>query len=161
MAIASASKRPTDMKRSSVALLALAAGLFAVWIVYLAYLAVTTSHPVVLSRPQFAIAKLWLVAQIDGLDSPVTVREVVYAAPPVRATAPKAGTTIQVKNLADCKDGWAGPGAYILPLGGEQSGYWVAPIPESPGYRASAPRIYPATPETRAQLSELRDLMTK
>jgi hypothetical protein len=149
------------MKRPSVALLAVAAGLFAVWIGYLAYLALTASRPVVLSRPQFAVADLWLVAQVDTLDGPATVREVVYAAPPVRATAPKPGTAIEVKNLADCRDEWKGPGAYILPLTVDGSTYRVAFIPESPGFRAAPPRIYPATPETLQQASEMRDQMPK
>jgi hypothetical protein len=149
------------MKRPSVALLALAAGLFAVWIVYLAYLAVTASHPVVLSRPQFAVAPLWVVVHVDGPNGPVTVREVVYAAPPIRAKAPKAGKTIEVKNLAECKEGWKGPGEYILPLSGDEAGYRVVAIPEGPGYRAAELRIYPATPATREQLGEMRDLTSK
>lgn len=158
MAIASASKRPTDMKRPSVALLAVAAGLFFAWIGYLAYLALTASHPVVLSRPQFFAADLWVIADVDGPDGPVTVREVAYAAPPVRATAPKEGAQIDVKNLADCK-GWAGKGRYILPLAVDGSNYHVPAIPRSPGYGYDEKRIYPDTPETRGQLREMRDRM--
>jgi hypothetical protein len=103
------------MKRPSVALLAVAAGLFAAWIGYLAFLALTASHPTVLSRPQFLVADLWVIAEVDGPEGPVTVREVVYAAPPVRATAPKEGVPIEVKDLAECKKDWTGRGRYILP----------------------------------------------
>lgn len=160
MAIASASMRPTDMKRRSVALLVVAAGLFAAWIAYLAFLAVTASHPVVLSRPQFLVADLWVIADVDVPKGSVTVREVVYAAPPVRDTAPKAGTTIEVKNLGDCK-GWTGNGRYILPLVVDGSAYGVPPIPRSPGYGAGATRVYPDRPETRDQLNEMRDRRTQ
>jgi len=156
MAIASASKRPTDMKRPSVALLAVAAGLFACWIGYLAFLALTASHPVVLSRPQFFAANLWVIADVDGPEGPVTVREAAYAAPSVRATAPKEGTTIEVKNLADCK-GRTGKGRYILPLLAEGGNYYVPPIPRSPSYGGGSPHIYPDTPETLAQLHQMRD----
>ena len=48
-------------------LLAVAAGLFAAWIGYLFYLALTAGHPpVVLSRPQFLVADLWVIAEVDA-----------------------------------------------------------------------------------------------
>jgi hypothetical protein len=154
------------MKRPSVALLAVAAGLFAVWIGYLAYLALTASHPIVLSRPQFLMADLWVVADVEGPEGPVAVSEVVYAAPPVRATAPKVGAVIQVDNLADCKRYWTGRGKYILPLAADDKGYRVPAVPRSPGYPPSSQHgpeclIYPDTPETHGQLSAMRDLMTR
>jgi hypothetical protein len=148
------------MKRRSVARLVVAAGLFAAWIAYLAFLAVTASHPVVLSRPQFLVADLWVIADVDVPKGSVTMREVAYAAPPVRAAAPKDGTTIDVKNLGDCK-AWTGNGRYILPLVADGSAYRVPPIPRSPGYGAGATRVYPDTPETRDQLNEMRDRRTQ
>ena len=159
MAIAYASKRPTDMQRPSVALLTVAAGLFAAWIVYLAYLALTASHPVVLSRPQLLVANLWVIADVDGTDGPVTVSEVVWAEKPVMAAAPKAGTVIEVKNLAESKKDWTGKSRYIIPLLKDGDNYRVAPIPRSPGFGSGPPRIYPDTAETRDQLHALRDRM--
>ena len=147
------------MRRPSVALLVAAAGLFAAWLGYLAFLALTASHPVVLSRPQFLVADLWVIADVDGPEGAVTVRKVEYAAPPVMAVAPKEGAAIEVKNLAECKKDWAGKGGYVLPLVVDGSGYRVPPIPRSPGFGSGPPRIYPDTPETRDQLHEMRDRM--
>jgi hypothetical protein len=135
-------------------LLGLAAGLFAAWIGYLAYLAVTASHPVVLSRPQFLVADLWVIAEVDELDKPVKVVEVPYA----KSEAAEKGSTITVGNLAQCKEDWKGAGRYILPLVKEGSAYQVAAIPRSPG--GPGPQvphlhIYPDKPETRGQLPEL------
>jgi len=151
-------------QRPSIAPLAVAAGLFAAWIGYLAFLALTTSHPVVLSRPQFFVADLWVVADVESPDGPVTVREVVYAVPPARAAAPKEGAVIRVRNLADCKKEGASQGRYILPLVPDEKDFRVPAVPRSPGYPPAAQRgpeyrIYADTPETRAQLRDMRDRM--
>src|SRR5207244_858734 len=95
MPTASASTRPTDLRRSRL-LLALAAGLFAAWIAYLAFLALTTSHPTVLSRPQFLVADLWVIADVDDLDKPVKVVEVPFVQ---KGEAPEKGTKIELGNL--------------------------------------------------------------
>ena len=74
MGTASASTGSTDMPRRP-GLLAAAVVLFTAWIAYLAYLALTASHPVVLSRPQFFVAELWVakaVAKI-GAVKPIVV----------------------------------------------------------------------------------------
>src|SRR5690349_5234573 len=98
MATASASTRPTEMKRRPW-LLAVAVGLFVVWIGYLAFLALTTSHPVVLSRPQFLVADLWVIGEVDDFDRPeVKVVEVVYARPELKGQEPAQGTAIEVSN---------------------------------------------------------------
>jgi hypothetical protein len=59
--------------------LAVAAGLFAAWIGWLAFLAATTTHPVVLSRPQFLVSNLYVIADLKGgpdhPEAAVTVRE--------------------------------------------------------------------------------------
>jgi len=165
MATTSPSRGPIDMKRPSVVLLALAAGLFAAWIGYLAFLVLTTRHLVVLSRPQFLVADLWVVAQVDHLDGPVKVTEVVYAHPNAKADAPKEGTTIEVKNLAECKKDFGQPGAYILPLVWNGKQYRVPPVPPSPGYKLppNGPEyhIYPMTPQTREQLEEMAGNMPR
>jgi hypothetical protein len=138
-------------------LLALAAGLFAAWIFYLATLALTTSHPTVLSRPQFLVADLWVIADVDDLDKPVTVVEAPFA---VKGDAPEKGTKIELGNLSMSKDVWKGPGHYLVPLSRAGDRYYVTPVPRSPGYppeKMTLPpvRIYPDTPETRAQLDHL------
>jgi hypothetical protein len=138
------------MKRRSAVLLAVAAGLFALWIGYLAFLALTQRRPVVLSRPQFLVANLWVIAEVDDPAGPVKVTEVVY--PAAKAEALK-GTTIEVKNLAKCEKDWTGKGTYILPLTAEGQLYHVTAIPRSPGYGSGPPRIYPDTPPAREQLA--------
>jgi hypothetical protein len=131
--------------------LVLAIVLFAGWIGWLAYLVIVTRDSVVLSRPQFLVSTLDVVADIDsreGNPPPITVREVHWPT----ESRDLAGKTIPVENLADCK-GWTGPGSYIVPLitSGKES-YRVAPLPRSPGFEPDQPVIYPATPQTLEQL---------
>jgi len=40
--------------------------LFLAWISWLAYLAATTTHPLVLSRPQFLVTDLDVIAEVGG-----------------------------------------------------------------------------------------------
>ena len=94
--------------------LAAAAALFLGWIGYLAYLALTTTRPVVLSRPQFLAAQLDVIATVaenDGRPDPVVrVQRVQWAANGIEANL--SGQTTKVANLpsATKEDGWAGPG---------------------------------------------------
>jgi hypothetical protein len=138
-------------------LLAAAVALFAAWLGYLAFLALTASRPVVLSRPQFLVADLWVVGQVDDFDRPdVKVVEVVHARPELKGEEPAKDAVIEVSNLPKCKEEGMKPGRYILPLSREGQGYHVTPLPRSPGYGQTLPlRIYPDTPETRAQLHHL------
>jgi len=141
------------MNKRRVWLLAVAAGLFAAWIGYLAYLALmTVGHPtIVLARPQFLIADVWVIAEVKDLDQPITIDEVVY---PEQAKELAKGAEIKLSNLSECKDYWAGPGRYILPLSRSDKGeYGVTLVPHGPP--ALPPRIYPDTEETRAQLNQL------
>jgi hypothetical protein len=145
------------MNAATVRLLG-AAGLFVAWLGWLTVLAVTTSRPIVLSRPQLLVSSLDVIAQVDrGPDRPatVTVLEVVW--PPAGPGQQLVDTPISVTNLADSQ-GWVGPDRYILPLiPGEGQTYKVAPLPRSPGIEGSAltPRVYPLTPETRRQLETI------
>jgi hypothetical protein len=139
-------------------LLALAAGLFAVWIAYLAFLALTTSSPVVLSRPQFLVADLWVIGHVDDFDNTPTIQvnEVVYARPGLDGDKPAKDAKIEVSNLSRCKAEGMKPGPYIMPLSREGQGFHVTPVPRSPGGPVSAQfRVYADTPETRAQLRHL------
>ena len=69
-------------RRYAIVCLAVSAFLFFAWIGVLTYLALTTSKPVVLSRPQMLASDLDVVAQVDSLEAPVSVVEVRYAAAP-------------------------------------------------------------------------------
>jgi hypothetical protein len=137
--------------------LSLAALLFFGWIGYLSYLAATSRHTVVLSRPQFLTSSLDVIAAVerpDGNGEPgVKVLEVHW--PRDDAARKLEGTTIPVADLADC-EGYGDPGEYILPLNRDTKGiYHVAPTPPSPGYGGGRPRIYPLTLETRQQLQNV------
>ncbi len=158
----------------AVVRLAVAAVLFLGWIGYLSYLAATIRNPVVLSRPQFLVSERDVIAVCKGGDKFV-IDEVLY---PKDATGIKKGQTLTVGNLDKCQtfspqDGWrlakGGPTEgqrYLLPLQTAAAAprtnaespivMDVVPIPASPGYPplsgdAGPPRIYPDTPEVRAQ----------
>ncbi len=146
--------------------LAVAAILFVAWLGWLGYLAFSTREPVVLSRPQFLVADLWVIGRIEsGHDgkpsSEVEVAEVLWSA---RGAKPQG--KIVVLDLPRQRPGpgwgWAGPREYILPLtedkGGKVISYRVTRLPPSPGFRSDLDdiRIYPASGEARAQLHELR-----
>ncbi len=155
------------MKRPQLAFLILSGVLFLGWIGYLAYQAFTLPRPnIVLSRPQFLVADLWVIAHVEKKDEPVTLLECVYAAE--GEEKPAAEATLKVTNLADCKklvrtsknelepqDEFTGPGDYILPLTRRSGGYEVTLVPHVPGLTHSGPHIYPLTPETRARLAEM------
>src|SRR5262245_40293137 len=72
---------PTRVLRRRKTLLGVAAALFLLWIGWLVYLAATTTHPIVLSRPQLLVAELVVIADVrEGSSGPlpeVTVREIL------------------------------------------------------------------------------------
>jgi hypothetical protein len=154
------------MKAARLRLL-LAALLFFAWIGWLAYLAakVTLEPPLVLSRPQFLVSNLDVVAQVEQIpdhdDKLTTVNVVqVYYPPGEKALE---GKTIQVAGLAGCHKDWKGPGQYIVPLVRSGDKYFVAAVPHSPGFPPAGEqphrcRIYPANPQTLAQLKSIPKL---
>lgn len=154
---------PKAPSRRDRFLLAATSVMFAAWLGWLGYLAFTTTRPIVLARPQFLAAQLDVIARIEDKDgrpgADVFVEEVAWARD--AGQRPPEKLTVTVPNLADVKaqDGWTGPGLYILPLVKNGSGYSLAPFGASPGFSSAtaAPRIYPVTPQTRAQLREIRD----
>jgi hypothetical protein len=133
--------------------------LFFGWLTWLFYLALTVTHPIVLSRPQFLVSTLDIVAdisEVQGKPSPhVLVRGVCW---PVAVRKSLPGQTIAVTNLAEC-EGWRGAGTYILALVGQrQAGYQVAEIPPMPGLDVLRPRrppIYLKTADTERQLASI------
>ncbi len=106
--------------------------LFFGWIGYLLYLVQTRPQgphggPVILSRPQFLISELDVIAQVDSLGGPVVVQKVVNPrSPEVKGLE---GQPIIVTNLGKCHRlprseqernhpvlDFTGPGKYILAL---------------------------------------------
>lgn len=140
-----------------------AAALFCGWIGWLAYLAATTRDPIVLSRPQLSASTAHLVAELKGdaenPQSKVVIKEVLW--PRSKANELEPGKKLVVLGLDQCgrAQGWFGPGKYILPVVGTANGiYNLTLIPLSPGYmpkREDRLRIYPATPETLAQIKSI------
>lgn len=143
-------------------LLALTAALFFAWLGWLAYLALTTTRPIVLSRPQFLAAHVDVIATVSDKDGRPDSHAKVEKVPWSRDDRLRleTGQALEVVNLPQVtrQDGWDGPGEYILPLVKERGGYAIAAIGASPGLSpgSAAPRIYRLTPETLAQLKLIR-----
>jgi len=135
--------------------------LFTCWMGYLIYLAATRplmsdGVPLVLSRPQFLVSELDVIAEVNGTgpDATVVIKEILY---------PKSGAEVEVEqklavgNLGQCRlrQPVAGeknhpppiaPGLYLLPLQKQEKSYTVVPTPRSPGYppplSSAIPRVY-------------------
>ena len=123
--------------------------LFAGWIGYLAYLVAATRNPIILSRPQFLVSGLDVVATRKG-DDAFRVDEVLY---PAAKDEEWRGKTITVRNLQASQVYSARTGdepvpvdegrQYLLPLDAEEGmNVRVVPTPPSPGYKTGRPRIY-------------------
>jgi hypothetical protein len=121
--------------------LTVAAALFAVWLSYLLWLVLLTRHTIVLSRPQFLVADLWVLAEVTGeAGKPDRKAKIVdlfwYKNPADRKLKDQ---TITIANLAETgSQGYRGAGKYIVPLQKKEAAgqilYVVAAIPLSPGY---------------------------
>jgi hypothetical protein len=142
--------------------LALTAVVFLAWLGWLTFLAATATRPVVLSRPQFLVSTLDVIADVaaqpDGRPADrATIRQIHW---PRQGRDSLVGTTIRISNLPDCSN-WIGQGAYILPLVTDGDSYQVAGLPPSPGFSPTfppvPPRIYPLNRQTERQL----DMMPK
>ena len=174
--------------RPAVGRLVVTVLLFAGWLGYLGYLVVCRPHtpgdlvgafdgqPLTLSRPQFLVSMLHVVARVeDDKGENVVVEEVLY---PKEHAPVKAGDRIRVVNLDKCRPlpdpmekgrepppDFTGPGRYLLPLQStakdNDAPFEVTSTPPSPGYppqRAGSvgpPRLYPATPEMLAEYAEI------
>lgn len=136
--------------------------LFFGWIGYLGYLVAETRNPIILSRPQFLVSSLDVVATRNGPDS-FHIDEVLY---PTAKKDERLGKTITVDNLKGCLVYSARTGGqpvpadegrkYLLPLDVVKgANVRVVPTPPSPGYQTGPPRIYPFD---NAVLSEYRTL---
>jgi hypothetical protein len=145
--------------------LAVAAALFLGWLGWLGYLAATGTDPVVLSRPQFLVSNLYVVADLEGeTDAPhqtVLVREAGGPLPARERPRPGDGLTIANLPQVDRAQGWQGRGRYILPLTRSNGRTLLTRTPPSPGYPATGHdplnrlRIYPVTSSTLRQLQQI------
>lgn len=166
--------------------LILTAALFLSWLGYLTYLVMCRPHtpggllgafegrPLTLSRPQFLVSTLDVVANVSGEKGDrVIIEEVLFpkSNPPV-----KPGEEIHVENIDLCRPlsdplaketnpppDYSGPGRYLLPLqpldANEARRFEVVPTPPSPGFpnptfpgvNPGPPRLYPATEEMLAE----------
>lgn len=150
------------------------------WLSYLAYQVFTrpqraNRQPLILSRPQLLVSRLDVIADVPDPHGKVKVVEVLSP----REGAPlQPGAEIDVDNIDQCfplplgesdeapPPDYTGPGQYLLPLRSYRASgkvhYEVVPIPPSPGYprgmglHPGPPRIYPDTPETRAEYERAR-----
>ena len=119
----------SDVSRSRQWILAVVTGIaFFSWLGYLIYLVQISPRgvagPLVLSRPQFLISELDVVAELKSLHEPVRILEVIQ---PENAGREWIGKSFLVRNLDQChpqvilgdeeiKPDFQGPGKYILPL---------------------------------------------
>ena len=120
------------MQRAKL-LLVIAAVLFAGWLGWLAYLALTSANPIVLSRPQFLVSTLDVIAKVEEDEAGNALPRITE---PDEGKDRWIGRPIRVVDLPELgkKQGWKGAGDYILPLQSDGEYYWVARIPASPGY---------------------------
>jgi hypothetical protein len=143
--------------------LALSVIAFVGWLGYLGYLVAGRSpDTLVLSRPQFLVSDIDVVATVKKGSDLVTIQDVLYANDD-EAKGLK-GKEIKVINLNDCRmpseprADLTADGDYLLPLqdpgpGGKE--YRVAVTPPSPGFMQGTPRIYPATHEVLSQYRQI------
>jgi hypothetical protein len=162
------------MRISPVVRFLLACSLFAGWMGYLIFLAATSSKPIVLSRPQLLVSEVDVLAEVEAVDKPVVIKEILLAQ--VNDAALKPGKELRIANLGECKRlphpgevpeevplDWKGPGLYLLPLRAtpDARGYVVVEVPASPGYpprefARGTPRIYRATDEVMEEYRKFR-----
>lgn len=121
--------------------LTVAAALFIGWLGYLLYLVVASRDTIVLSRPQFMTAEQWILAEVaDDDGKPAEKVEVLEVFRSVRPVEAKNGQQIIVWNLPEAaKQGYQGPGKYILPLDTVRKTpkellAKIQLVPPSPGY---------------------------
>jgi Ribosomal protein L7/L12 C-terminal domain len=124
--------------------LAVAAALFLGWIGWLGYLVAKKRIPEVevLRRPQFVVADLWVIGQLDGPanrpDAKVVVRQVLWAKDKKDQGLAGKAVSLPDLGLVGMDLGWSGPGEYLLALQKNQDvkkpGYSLTPVPSSPGF---------------------------
>lgn len=147
-------ERNGAVTKAARARLILAVTAFTLWLGWLAYLAFTTIQPTVLSRPQFLVSTFDVLAEVGAKegrrDHQVTIKKVYW---PIEEAGKHVDERVTIADLPELeKDGWAGPGLYLLPLTKQGDHYRVAAIPPSPGYLDIQHRIYQITDRNRHQV---------
>jgi hypothetical protein len=139
--------------------LAVSACLFVAWLVFL-FVVWLRSSPIILSKPQFLIAELYVVVEARDergkADPEVIVEEVLWASDP--ADEHLVNKTLRLPDLSTCgeKHGYKGAGKYLVPLV-KSAGipFRIAPVPRDDIRQASTPRIYLWKPDLRGQVAEI------
>jgi hypothetical protein len=138
--------------------LAVSAVLFVGWLGFLFYL-VVDSPSVILSRPQFLQAQLFVVAQIGGGQGDkaeqIVIKEILWTSD-LAGDAKLVDQQVSIPGVAECvrEDGYEGPGLYLLPLVKMANGsFRIAPLPTMA--QTPAIRIYPWTPRLREQVEAI------
>lgn len=140
--------------------LTIAFAVFAAWVGWLGYQALTHGRFPVISRAQLLVSQLDVVgvvnAQSDGKPAPsVEVQSIHW---PTDGGGLKPADRIQIVNLPEAT-GFRGPGPYIIPLVRDQKPgeFRVAGLPPSPGFVTGGQLfIYPLLPATQRQLEAIR-----
>jgi hypothetical protein len=151
--------------RTRWVLFGLSAAAFLAWVGWLGYLAVAQGQlaligkqaPPIINRGQILVSDADVLAQVDALDKPVTVKKVLRA--PFKR-GPSEGAKLTLQNLGQCEKDWYGPGEYVLPLSASGGDYLVTRVDAKElGLHSTSnflvPHIYRATPETLAQMKQL------
>jgi hypothetical protein len=159
--------------RTRWALFVGSAAVFLAWVGWLGYLAVGQGQlvlvgkqaPPVVHRGQVLVSDVVVLAQVDALNQPVTVKKVLRA--PFKE-GPAEGERLKLANLSQCdKKDWTGPGEYVIPLSAYKSPtgvreYLVTKVEakelglHDPGNASPlVPHVYRATPETLDQLKQI------
>jgi hypothetical protein len=113
--------------------LAVAASLFVAWLGYLLLLVVGSRHTIVLSRPQFLVANLWVLAEVKDDEEGTPARAVKILEVFLPKDSDLKGKSVEVANLADAgPQGYIGPGKYILPLDEPTPAYAYYSVPPVP-----------------------------
>jgi hypothetical protein len=135
--------------------LAVSACLFVGWLLFL-FSVWLRSNPVVLSKPQFLIAQLYAVVEVqddNGKANPeVFVEEVLWAANTMDETLARKKIRLADLPTLTEQQGYKGAGLYLVPLlKSAESSFMIAPIPRG---ESRVPRIYWWTPVLRSQVDE-------
>jgi hypothetical protein len=147
--------------------LAFVAALFVGWLGYLGYLVAErpVEGAIVLSRPQFLVSDLDVIAKVQEGSGQVTVIEVLYAADD--ADRKLVGKNLTVANIGDCRVLFEGAeresepaanGVFLLALqnaGPEGKDRRVVITPPYPGFQTRTPRIYPISKEVLGQYRQI------
>ncbi len=146
------------MKKNPV-VLAITVLLFFGWMTVLGYEALRKSKPIVVSRAQMMLSQYEVEVDLESPPTAAKPEKVKISRVLYKADEKPPSGEITIANLGQTQ-GYAGPGAYLIPLVRNGAKYEVAGYPLDPGYPLSKdppkPRIYPLTEEVRQQHRQIR-----